>query len=161
MDKRNAVNRRNTIDRRRAADRRSATDRRDDRVEGPAIGSRNITVQLLEDIGAAFNRHDIDAIIRFFAEDGEFDNAVGPNIHGQRHVGKTGLRRFFSELMEALPDIQWHAIDNRVAGNKGYSQWRRRATLPDGTVQDWLGHDIFTFQDGLIIKKDTYFKIVE
>ena len=68
---------------------------------------------------------------------------------------------FFGELMAALPDIQWHAIDNRVDGDKGYSQWHRQATLPDGTVQDWLGLDIFTFKDGLIAKKDTYFKIVE
>lgn len=122
---------------------------------------REVTVQLLEDIGAAFNRHDVDAIIAFFAEDGEFDNARGPEIHGQRHAGKAELRAFFSALMETLPDIQWRAIDNRVDGDKGYSQWRRRATLPDGSVQDWLGLDIFTFKDGLIVKKDTYFKIVE
>lgn len=123
--------------------------------------TRAVTVQLLEDIGAAFNRHDVDAIVAFFAEDGEFDNARGPDIHGRRHTGKTELRAFFSELMANSPDIQWHAIDNRVDGDKGFSEWRRQATLPDGTVQDWLGLDIFTFKDGLIVKKDTYFKIVE
>ena len=123
--------------------------------------ARAVTVQLLEDIGAAFNRHDVDAIIGFFAEDGDFDNAKGPDIYGRRHAGKTELRAFFSELMATSPDIQWHAIDNRVDGDKGFSQWRRQATLPDGTVQDWLGLDIFTFKDGLIVKKDTYFKIVE
>ena len=120
-----------------------------------------VTVQLLEDIGDAFNRHDVDAIIGFFAEDGDFDNAKGPEIYGRRHAGKAELRAFFSELMATLPDIQWHAIDNRVDGDKGYSEWHRKATLPDGTVQDWLGLDIFTFKDGLIVKKDTYFKIVE
>ena len=123
--------------------------------------TRAVTVQLLEDIGAAFNRHDVDAIVAFFAEDGDFDNARGPDIHGRRHAGKTELRAFFSELMANSPDIQWHAIDNRVDGDKGFSEWRRQATLPDGTVQDWLGLDIFTFKDGLIVKKDTYFKIVE
>lgn len=120
-----------------------------------------VTVALLEAIGDAFNRHDVDAIINFFAEDGMFDNAMGPDIHGQRYVGKETLRAFFSELMASCPDIQWNAIDNRVDGNKGFSEWRRRCTLPNGEKQDWLGLDIFTFRNRLIVKKDTYFKKVE
>ena len=120
-----------------------------------------VTVALLEAIGDAFNRHDVDAILGFFAEDGDFDNAMGPDIHGQRYVGKRELGEFFSQLMETHPDIQWNSTDNRVCGNKGYSQWRRQCTLPNGDKQDWLGLDIFTFRDGLVIKKDTYFKIVE
>ncbi len=122
--------------------------------------SNIVTVALLEAIGDAFNRHDVDAIIDFFADDGAFDNAMGPDIHGQRYVGKETLRAFFSDLMTKCPDIQWNAIDNRVDGNKGFSEWRRQCTLPNGDKQDWLGLDIFTFRDGLIVKKDTYFKII-
>lgn len=118
------------------------------------------TVALLESIGDAFNRHDVDAIIDHFADDGVFDNALGPDIHGQRYVGEETLRAFFSDLMARCPDIQWNAIDNRVEGDKGFSEWRRQCTLPDGTKQDWLGLDIFTIRDGKIAKKDTYFKIV-
>lgn len=118
------------------------------------------TVALLEAIGDAFNRHDVDAIIDHFADDGVFDNALGPDIHGQRYVGKETLRAFFSDLMARCPDIQWNALDNRVDGDKGFSEWRRQCTLPDGTKQDWLGLDIFTIRDGKIAKKDTYFKIV-
>lgn len=130
-------------------------------VSEKAETGQHVTVALLEAIGDAFNRHDVDAIMRHFAEDGVFDNARGPEIHGQRYVGKARLRRFFSELMTRCPDIQWHAIDNRAAGDKGFSEWRRQCTLPDGERQDWLGLDIFTFRDGLIVRKDTYFKIVE
>jgi len=119
------------------------------------------TVELLQAIGEAFNAHDVEAIMGFFAEDGVFDNARGPEVHGQRYVGKPTLRRFFGELMRRCPDIQWHALDNRVAGDKGYAEWRRQCTLPDGEKQDWLGLDIFTFRDRLIVRKDTYFKIVE
>ena len=119
------------------------------------------TVERLEAIGDAFNRHDVDAIIGYFAEDGMFDNAMGPDIHGQRYVGKDTLRAFFSGLMARCPDIQWHPIDNRIDGNKGFSEWRRQCTLPDGRKQDWLGLDIFTFRDGKVTRKDTYFKIVE
>ncbi len=119
------------------------------------------TVALLEAIGDAFNRHDVDAIIDFFADDGVFDNAMGPDIHGQRYVGRETLRAFFSDLMTRCPDIQWNNIDNRVDGDKGFSEWRRQCTLPNGEKQDWLGLDIFTFRGGKIAKKDTYFKIVQ
>lgn len=118
------------------------------------------TVELLEAIGEAFNRHDVDAIVDFFAEDGEFLNATGPEISGSRHAGKAELRAFFSGLMARCPDIRWESIDNRVSGDKGYSEWRRTCTLPDGTRQDWLGLDIFTFRDGRVLRKDTYFKQV-
>jgi len=118
------------------------------------------TIELLEAIGSAFNRHDVDAIIDFFADDGVFDNAMGPDIHGQRYVGKETLRAFFSDLMARCPDIQWNTIDNRIDGDKGYSEWRRQCTLADGTKQDWLGLDIFTIRDGKVAKKDTYFKNV-
>jgi hypothetical protein len=118
------------------------------------------TVELLQAIGNAFNNHDVDAIIDHFADDGVFDNALGPEIRGQRYVGKETLRGFFSELFARCPDIQWHPIDDRVNGDKGFSEWHRKATLPDGTKQSWLGLDIFTIRDGKIAKKDTYFKIV-
>lgn len=120
-----------------------------------------VTVGLLEAIGAAFNRHDVDAIMEFFADDGVFDNAKGPDIYGRRHVGKAEIRQVFETLMAAHPDLQWVPMENRVAGDKGYAEWRRQCTLPDGTKQDWLGLDIFTFRAGLIVRKDTYFKIVE
>jgi ketosteroid isomerase-like protein len=120
-----------------------------------------VTIALLEAIGDAFNRHDVDAIMDFFAEDGVFVLPKGPDYDGEKIVGKVALHAFFSELMETLPDIQWHPIDDRVDGNKGYSEWRRQATSPNGEKLDCLGLDIFTFKDGLIAKKDSYFKIVE
>ncbi len=118
------------------------------------------TIELLQAIGVAFNSHDVDAIVDFFTEDEQFDNALGPDIHGQRYTGKDTLRAMFTDLFERCPDIQWHAIDDRVDGDKGFSEWRRQATMPDGTKQDWLGLDIFTIRNVKIAKKDTYFKIV-
>ena len=121
----------------------------------------NVTVELLEAIGNAFNRHDVEAIVGYFAEEGVFENAKGPNIYGARYVGRATLREFFQTLFNDFQDIQWIPLDNRVSGNKGYSEWHRVCTSASGERQDWLGLDIFTFRDGLIIKKDTYFKIVE
>ena len=120
-----------------------------------------VTVELLEAIGAAFNRHDVDAIVGYFADDGVFEHAKGPSIHGARYAGKTALREFFQTLFDNVQDVQWTPLDHRGSGNKGYSEWRRVCTFANGERQDWLGLDIFTFRNGLVLKKDTYFKIVE
>jgi len=98
-------------------------------------------------------RYDLDRVQGVFSRPAH-------KLFGQRYVGKETLRAFFSDLMARCPDIQWHPIDNRADGNKGFSEWRRQCTLPDGTKQDWLGLDIFTFRGGKVIRKDTYFKIV-
>ena len=125
-----------------------------EKVENPA------TVELLEVIGDAFNARDVDRIMSFFAEDAVFDNARGAEVHGQRFKGHAAIRATFEGVIARSPDIQWHGIDHRIADDKGYSEWRRQATGPDGRMEDCLGLDIFTFRDSLIARKDTYMKLV-
>lgn len=118
------------------------------------------SVALLEAIGEAFNNHDLDGIMAFFADDGVFDKPAGSEVNGQRISGKTAIRAEFAALFEAIPDIHWAPIDNWVSGDKGCSEWRRTGTTRAGQRQDWLGLDLFTFRDGWVVKKDSYFKIV-
>ena len=119
------------------------------------------TVEMLEAIGDAFNRHDLNAVMSFFADDGVFDKPAGPDIWGQRHTGKTAIREEFAALFEAIPDIRWEPIANWVSGRMGCSEWHRTGTTSSGEQQDWLGCDLFTFRNGKIVKKDSYFKIVQ
>ncbi|MCZ6558357.1 MAG: nuclear transport factor 2 family protein, partial [SAR324 cluster bacterium] len=93
-------------------------------------------------------------------EDGEFDKAAGPDIWGERFSGKEAVRAEFAALFAAIPDIHWEPTANWVSGNMGCSQWRRTGTTKSGERQDWLGCDLFTFRDGKVIRKDSYFKIV-
>jgi len=118
------------------------------------------TLEILGEIGAAFARHDIDAIVNFFAEDGEFVNAIGSKPFGTRYVGHSEIRGFFEQLFEQVVDVQWEKLDARTSGEKAYTEWHRKATLKDGKKQDWLGADIYTFKNGKILKKDTYIKVV-
>lgn len=118
------------------------------------------TLALIDDIGAAFAAHDIDAMVGFFADDGAFVNAVGPDYFGTRYTGAAEIRRYFEKLFATATDVQWHKTDIRVAGEKAYAEWRRQATLADGARQDWLGVDIYTFAGDKIQTKDTYIKVV-
>jgi ketosteroid isomerase-like protein len=119
------------------------------------------TVELLEAICDAFNRHDLDGVMSFFADDGAFDKPAGPDIWGERHSGREAVRAEFAALFEAIPDLRWESTANWVSGDKGCSEWRRSGTAKSGERQDWMGCDLFTFRDGKIIKKDSYFKIVK
>lgn len=122
--------------------------------------TRDETLKLLDDIGAAFSRHDIGAMVGYFAADGEFVNAVGSDPHGTTYKGHQQIRGYFENLFEMVEDVQWEKTDIRVIDEKAYAEWHRRATLKTGETQDWMGVDIYTFGNGEIVKKDTYIKVV-
>jgi hypothetical protein len=48
-----------------------------------------------------------------------------------------------------------------VSGNKGISQWTICGTSTNGQRIEVHGCDFYTFRDGKIIKKDSYWKIRE
>ena len=120
----------------------------------------DVTPQLLREIGTAFARRDVDAIVGAFAEDGEFRNARGPDYWGESFRGKAAIRGYFTRLFSASSDVQWRHTSELVCGNRAVTEWHRTATLADGTRQEWLGCDLYTFRRGLIVMKDTYIKVV-
>ncbi len=63
-----------------------------EKAEAPGAA---VTIELLEAIGNAFNAHDVDRIMSFFAEESVFDNAKGADVHGHRHTGKAEIRAVF------------------------------------------------------------------
>jgi ketosteroid isomerase-like protein len=124
-------------------------------------GMAGVSVERVHEIGAAFNRHDVDFIVASFAEDGVFRNAMGPDGTGNTYKGKKEIRAFFEKLFASTKDIQWNPTAEYVSGNRGIAEWHRTATTASGEKQDWLGCDIFTFRDNMIVLKDTFFKIKE
>jgi ketosteroid isomerase-like protein len=120
------------------------------------------TVATLQAILDAFNRHDLDAIMAFFADDAIFDAPRGPDPHGTRFAGKADIREILTyRLRGAVPDVHYADVDHFVAGNRGASEWTLTATAPDGTRLELRGCDIWTFREGLVTRKDTFWKIVE
>ena len=51
-----------------------------------------VTTETLQAIADAFNRHDTDAIMAFFAEDAVFEAPKGADPWGRRFVGKEAVR---------------------------------------------------------------------
>ncbi|MDH3741732.1 MAG: nuclear transport factor 2 family protein [Hyphomicrobiales bacterium] len=117
-----------------------------------------ITLELLDAIGDAFNRNDIDAVMSFFADDAIFDHAAGPDVNGIRISGAKDIRAAFSGLFDTVNLVHWTTLDARIAGDKAYCEYLRVAEPKSGGRQEFHSVDVLTFRDGLIVHKDTYYK---
>ena len=117
-----------------------------------------VTRYLVDDIGEAFNANNIDAVMKFFAQDAVFDHAVGPDVHGVRFEGAEAIRAVFAGLFDKVEIIQWDTLGCAINGNKAYCEYSRKATLKDGTTEEFLSLDILKFDHGLIVHKATYYK---
>lgn len=122
-----------------------------------------VTTDTLEQILAAFNRHDLDAIMEYFSEDCSFDFPRGPEAWGQRFAGKAQVREALAGRFKGIPDV--HYGDDRhwvsADGSRGVSEWRLTGTTTAGVSVNVRGCDLWEFQQGKVIRKDSYWKIVE
>jgi steroid delta-isomerase-like uncharacterized protein len=110
----------------------------------------------------AFNAHDVDAIMAFFAEDCVFHMPRGPAPGGRRLVGKEQVREGIRSRFDGIPDIHYGDDRHWACGNRGVSEWTIRGTQQNGERIEVRGCDLFEFaDDGSITRKDSFWKIVE
>jgi ketosteroid isomerase-like protein len=114
---------------------------------------------VLREIAAGFDTHDLDRIMRHFADDAVFESPRGPEAHGQRFVGKDAVREAFAGRFAGIPDVRYQEDEHFVAGDRGASEWTLRGTTTDGQRIEVRGCDLWTFRDGQVTKKDSYWKI--
>ena len=117
-----------------------------------------LTRELVDAVGNAFNANDIDKVMQYFAPNAIFDHAVGADEHGIRFEGADVIRTVFSSLFEKVENVHWETLGCGIVGNKAYCEYRRTAKHKDGSSEEYLSVDILTFKDGLIVHKDTYYK---
>ena len=114
----------------------------------------------LDGLAAGFNAHDIEAIMGFFAEDCSLDLPRGPDPHGSRYVGREEVRRGIMTRFETTPDVHYGDVENFAAGDTGMSRWLLTGTTAGGENLNVRGCDFYTFRDGKVTRKDSYWKIV-
>ncbi len=127
----------------------------------PAMNGTAITPETLEQVLDAFNRHDLDAIMTYFADDCSFDFPRGPEPWGQRFVGKEQVREALAGRFKGIPDVHYGEARHFVAGDRGVSEWTLTGTTTSGVRLEVRGCDLWEFRDGKITRKDSYWKIVE
>jgi ketosteroid isomerase-like protein len=114
---------------------------------------------VLRAVASAFDRHDLDAIMKHFAEDAIFEGPRGPERWGSRFVGADAIRAAFAARFSGIPDVRYRGDTHFVAGDRGVSEWNLTGTTTDGDRLDIHGCDIWTFRGTTIVKKDSYWKI--
>jgi ketosteroid isomerase-like protein len=115
-------------------------------------------LQLLEDFGEAFNRHDLDALMSMMTDDPVFDASAGNDVNGERHQGQHAVRAAFAAVFAQFPDAHWGDARHFVNGDRGVSEWTFTGTRQDRTRVEVCGCDLFTFRGSKIAVKNSYRK---
>ena len=110
---------------------------------------------------AAWNAHDVEALLDFMTDDGVFQASVGPAPFGTTAVGREALRRAYSAIWQTYPDAQWTNGRHFAAGNNACSEWIFIGTKADGTKVEVQGCDLFTLRNGKIAVKNSFRKQVQ
>ena len=116
---------------------------------------------MLEGMLDAFNRHDLDAIMSFFADDCVFESPRGPDPWGRRFAGGEDIREGLGACFRGIPDVHYGDGRHFVAGERGVSEWTLTGTTVDGERLEVRGCDLWTFRGDKIVCKDSFWKIVE
>ena len=121
-----------------------------------------VTVEILKEFLEAFNRHDTDAIMEFFADDCIMDLPRGPDPWGRRTIGKGQIRDGINSRFKGLPDAHYGDDRHFAAGNMGFSEWTLRGTTLTGERVEVCGADHLEFNDvGKLVRKNSFWKIVD
>jgi steroid delta-isomerase-like uncharacterized protein len=118
-----------------------------------------ITAATLKEVMDAFNRHDLDDIMEYFADDCSFDFPV----LGQSFIGKAKVREGIARRFSSIPDVHYGEDSHWISadGKQGVSQWTLTGTTLAGEKINVRGCDIWEFRKNKITRKDSYWKIIE
>jgi ketosteroid isomerase-like protein len=119
-----------------------------------------VSIATLQEILDAFNRHDLDAIMAFFADDAVLETPRGLDPWGNRFVGKAAVREGLAARFAGIPDVRYSEDRHWVCGDRGASEWLLTGTTTAGERIAVRGCDLWEFRAGLIARKDSYWKIV-
>jgi hypothetical protein len=117
----------------------------------------DVTTAFLDAFGVAFNRHDVDTIMKFMTDDCVFESYAGPDVGGTRYEGREEVRAGFAKIWAVVPDAHFGKTRHFVCGDRGVSEWVFTGTH-DGQRIQVNGCDIFTFRDGKIAVKNAFRK---
>ncbi|HET8975575.1 MAG TPA: nuclear transport factor 2 family protein [Solirubrobacterales bacterium] len=112
---------------------------------------------------AAWNDHDLDAIMSMHAADMVFENhTAGESAQGDE------VRSHIASIFESWPDIHFETrrlyvrdgvVTQEWTASATHSNEMRRGDLtapPTGNRIEWRGVDVIPFEDGLVKRKDVY-----
>jgi ketosteroid isomerase-like protein len=116
------------------------------------------TAETVDRFNAAFNRHDVDAIMALMTDDCVFENTAPPP-DGERFEGQVAVRRCWQDLFVSTPDARFTAEEIFVADDRAVVRWTYR-WAPDSPTRPGhvRGVDVIRVRDGKVAEKLSYVK---
>lgn len=126
-----------------------------------STGETKQILRILERLADAFNAHDLDRIMECFADDCSLDMPRGTEPWGTRYIGKAEVRKGLASRFEMVPDVHYGDLRHFATESMGVSEWLLTGTMRSGKKLAVRGCDHYEFRDGKVVRKDSYWKIVE
>jgi steroid delta-isomerase-like uncharacterized protein len=129
----------------------------------PSKDSPEALREAIDRYNAAWNAHDLDAIMALHAPDMVFENHTA----GEAAEGEAA-RAHIASIFETWPDIAFATRRLYVREGLVVQEWTATATHtrtmrrgdlvaePTGRKVEWDGLDVIPFEDGLVKRKDVY-----
>ena len=114
------------------------------------------TLDAVDRFNAAFNNHDVDAVMQAMTEDCVFES-TNPAPDGARVVGQAAVRAFWTQFFQANSDAFFEAEDVFASGNRCVVRWIYRKTK-NGEPWHLRGVDVFRVENGKVAEKLAYVK---
>jgi steroid delta-isomerase-like uncharacterized protein len=77
----------------------------------------------IDEMDAAFNRHDAAGVAACYAENAPLHDPAVPGV-----VGREAVRDYIAGYMQAFPDLTWERISAEVDGDVAVEEWRASGT---------------------------------
>ena len=120
--------------------------------------------ELIDRYNAAWNAHDVDAILELHTDDSVFEN----HTTGDVNVGKEAIGTAIRGIFTVFPDLEFETRRRYVRDDLVVQEWTARGTHlgkmsrsgidvePTGKRVDYRGMDVIPIEDGLVARKDVY-----
>ena len=127
-------------------------------MNGPALQD------LIDRYNAAWNAHDVEAIVALHTEDSVFEN----HTTGDLNVGPAQIGRAIAGIFTVFPDLSFETRRQYLREDLVVQEWTARGTHlgtmtrsgievpPTGRTVEYRGMDVIPFRDGLVARKDVY-----
>jgi steroid delta-isomerase-like uncharacterized protein len=113
---------------------------------------------------AAWNEHDVSAIVAMHTDDSVFEN----HVTGDRYEGREEIGRAIAGIFSVFPDLTFEARRQYLREDLVVQEWTGKGTQlglmtragiavePTGRTVDYRGMDIIPIRNGLVARKDVY-----
>ena len=120
--------------------------------------------KFIERYNAAWNAHDVVAIVSMHSDDSVFEN----HTTGDVNVGKEAIGNAIRGIFTVFPDLEFETRRMYVRDNLVVQEWTARGTHlgkmsraglevePTGRHVEYRGMDVIPIEDGLVARKDVY-----